>query len=99
MVILGTAQTVANAILRLSSQVDLMGLALIFKLGVMPYDIGRALDERLRRRGGAEDPPRSRPRCRSQPPNRSHRIERGRDFGLLDGGQKLSSPHERPVST
>ena len=31
--------TVANAILRLSSQLDLMGLAMIFKLGAMPYDM------------------------------------------------------------
>jgi len=39
MVILGSAETVANAILRLSGQLDLMGLALIFKLGAMPYDM------------------------------------------------------------
>jgi alkanesulfonate monooxygenase SsuD/methylene tetrahydromethanopterin reductase-like flavin-dependent oxidoreductase (luciferase family) len=39
MVILGGPETVANAILRLVSQVDLMGLALIFKLGAMPYDM------------------------------------------------------------
>jgi hypothetical protein len=39
MVILGSAETVANAILGLSSQLDLMGLALIFKLGAMPYDM------------------------------------------------------------
>jgi hypothetical protein len=30
---------VANAILRLSGQLDLMGLAMIFKLGAMPYDM------------------------------------------------------------
>jgi hypothetical protein len=39
MVLLGGPQTVANAILRLASQLDLMGLALIFKLGAMPYDM------------------------------------------------------------
>jgi alkanesulfonate monooxygenase SsuD/methylene tetrahydromethanopterin reductase-like flavin-dependent oxidoreductase (luciferase family) len=39
MVILGGAETVANAILRLASQLDLMGLAMIFKLGAMPYDM------------------------------------------------------------
>ena len=39
MVILGSAETVANAIRRLSDQLDLMGLALIFKLGAMPYDM------------------------------------------------------------
>jgi alkanesulfonate monooxygenase SsuD/methylene tetrahydromethanopterin reductase-like flavin-dependent oxidoreductase (luciferase family) len=39
MVILGSAETVANAILRLTSQLDLMGLALIFRLGAMPYDL------------------------------------------------------------
>jgi alkanesulfonate monooxygenase SsuD/methylene tetrahydromethanopterin reductase-like flavin-dependent oxidoreductase (luciferase family) len=39
MVILGSAETVANAILRLSGQLDLMGLAMIFKLGAMPYDM------------------------------------------------------------
>ena len=32
-------ETVANAILELASQLDLMGLALIFKLGAMPYDM------------------------------------------------------------
>jgi alkanesulfonate monooxygenase SsuD/methylene tetrahydromethanopterin reductase-like flavin-dependent oxidoreductase (luciferase family) len=37
MVILGSAESVANAILRLTSQLELMGLALIFKLGTMPY--------------------------------------------------------------
>jgi alkanesulfonate monooxygenase SsuD/methylene tetrahydromethanopterin reductase-like flavin-dependent oxidoreductase (luciferase family) len=39
MVILGSPETVANAILRLASQLDLMGLAMIFKLGAMPYDM------------------------------------------------------------
>ena len=39
MIILGSAETVANAILRLSSRLDLMGLAMIFKLGAMPYDM------------------------------------------------------------
>ena len=39
MVILGRAETVANAILRLASRLDPMGLALIFKLGAMPYDM------------------------------------------------------------
>ncbi len=44
MVILGSPQTVANEILRLMGQVDLMGLALIFKLGAMPYDmVGRSM--------------------------------------------------------
>jgi hypothetical protein len=37
-VILRGPETVANIILRLASQLDLMGLALIFKLGAMPYD-------------------------------------------------------------
>jgi hypothetical protein len=37
--VLGSSETVANAILRLSSQLDLMGLAMIFKLGAMPYDM------------------------------------------------------------
>ncbi len=39
MVILGGPETVANAILRLAGQLDLMGLAMIFKLGAMPYDM------------------------------------------------------------
>ena len=39
LVILGSGETVANAILELASQLDLMGLALIFKLGAMPYDM------------------------------------------------------------
>jgi alkanesulfonate monooxygenase SsuD/methylene tetrahydromethanopterin reductase-like flavin-dependent oxidoreductase (luciferase family) len=38
MVILGGPETVANTILRLASQLDLIGLAMIFKLGAMPYD-------------------------------------------------------------
>ena len=38
MVILGGPETVANTILRLAGQLDLMGLALIFKLGAMSYD-------------------------------------------------------------
>ena len=36
MVILGGPETVANTILRLAGQLDLMGLALIFKLGGSP---------------------------------------------------------------
>jgi len=39
MVVLGGAETVANAILRPSSELGLMGLAVIFKLGAMPYDM------------------------------------------------------------
>ena len=39
MVILGSPQTVADAILRIVRRLDLMGLALIFKLGAMPYDM------------------------------------------------------------
>ena len=39
LVILGGPETVANAILRLSGRLDLMGLAMIFKLGAMPYDM------------------------------------------------------------
>lgn len=39
MVILGGPETVAEAILHLADQVDLMGLGLIFKLGAMPYDM------------------------------------------------------------
>jgi alkanesulfonate monooxygenase SsuD/methylene tetrahydromethanopterin reductase-like flavin-dependent oxidoreductase (luciferase family) len=38
MVLLGGPETVANSILRLADRLDLIGLALIFKLGVMPYD-------------------------------------------------------------
>jgi hypothetical protein len=30
---------VADKILRIAGQLDLMGLAMIFKLGVMPYDM------------------------------------------------------------
>jgi alkanesulfonate monooxygenase SsuD/methylene tetrahydromethanopterin reductase-like flavin-dependent oxidoreductase (luciferase family) len=37
MVILGSAETVAEKILRIAGQLDLMGLAMIFKLGAMPY--------------------------------------------------------------
>src|SRR6516225_230166 len=39
MAMLGRAETVANAILRLASRLDPMGLALIFKLSAMPYDM------------------------------------------------------------
>jgi alkanesulfonate monooxygenase SsuD/methylene tetrahydromethanopterin reductase-like flavin-dependent oxidoreductase (luciferase family) len=39
MVLLGGPETVADAILRLASQLDLMGLAMIFKMGAMPYDM------------------------------------------------------------
>ena len=39
MVLLGGPQRVADAILHLASRLDLMGLALIFKLGAMPYDM------------------------------------------------------------
>jgi alkanesulfonate monooxygenase SsuD/methylene tetrahydromethanopterin reductase-like flavin-dependent oxidoreductase (luciferase family) len=39
MVLLGGPETVAQGILRLAGQLDLMGLALIFKLGAMPYDM------------------------------------------------------------
>jgi alkanesulfonate monooxygenase SsuD/methylene tetrahydromethanopterin reductase-like flavin-dependent oxidoreductase (luciferase family) len=39
MLLLGSPETVAAAILRLASRLDLMGLALIFKLGAMPYDM------------------------------------------------------------
>jgi alkanesulfonate monooxygenase SsuD/methylene tetrahydromethanopterin reductase-like flavin-dependent oxidoreductase (luciferase family) len=39
MVLLGGPQTVANAIFRLADRLELMGLALIFKLGAMPYDM------------------------------------------------------------
>src|SRR5271166_6881029 len=39
MVLLGGPQTVADAIFRLADRLELMGLALIFKLGAMPYDM------------------------------------------------------------
>jgi alkanesulfonate monooxygenase SsuD/methylene tetrahydromethanopterin reductase-like flavin-dependent oxidoreductase (luciferase family) len=39
MVILGSPQKVANTILSLSAELDLMGLAMIFKLGAMPYEM------------------------------------------------------------
>ena len=39
MVILGSPDTVADTILRLANQLELMGLAMIFKLGAMPYDM------------------------------------------------------------
>jgi alkanesulfonate monooxygenase SsuD/methylene tetrahydromethanopterin reductase-like flavin-dependent oxidoreductase (luciferase family) len=39
MVILGGSERVAEIVLRLAGQLDLMGLALIFKLGAMPYDM------------------------------------------------------------
>jgi alkanesulfonate monooxygenase SsuD/methylene tetrahydromethanopterin reductase-like flavin-dependent oxidoreductase (luciferase family) len=42
MVILGSPETVANTIIRLASKLDLMGLAMIFKPGAMPYDMVEA---------------------------------------------------------
>ncbi|HTT78831.1 MAG TPA: LLM class flavin-dependent oxidoreductase [Stellaceae bacterium] len=39
MVLLGSPETVANGILRLAGQLDLLGLTLIFKLGQLPYDL------------------------------------------------------------
>jgi alkanesulfonate monooxygenase SsuD/methylene tetrahydromethanopterin reductase-like flavin-dependent oxidoreductase (luciferase family) len=39
MVILGGPERVADTIFRLASRLDLMGLAMIFKLGAMPYDM------------------------------------------------------------
>ena len=39
LVILGGPERVAETILRLAEQLDLMGLAMIFKLGAMPYDM------------------------------------------------------------
>jgi len=39
MVVLGGPETVAETILRIAQQVELMGLAMIFKLGAMPYDM------------------------------------------------------------
>jgi alkanesulfonate monooxygenase SsuD/methylene tetrahydromethanopterin reductase-like flavin-dependent oxidoreductase (luciferase family) len=39
MMLLGGPETVADAILRIAGRLDLMGLALIFKLGAMPYDM------------------------------------------------------------
>jgi alkanesulfonate monooxygenase SsuD/methylene tetrahydromethanopterin reductase-like flavin-dependent oxidoreductase (luciferase family) len=39
MVILGGSERVAEIVLRLAGELDLMGLALIFKLGAMPYDM------------------------------------------------------------
>ena len=39
MVILGGLERVADTILRLASRLDLMGLAMIFKLGAMPYEM------------------------------------------------------------
>jgi len=37
LVILGGPQLVAETILRLAERLELMGLAMIFKLGAMPY--------------------------------------------------------------
>ena len=77
-----------------------MGLAMIFKLGAMPYDMverwmnafGEELVPRIRRVLDCD--------AAASRPTAPHRIERGRDdFGPLDGGRKLPSPHERLLST
>ena len=56
MVLLGGPDSVADAILRLTEQLNLMGLALVFKLGAMPYD----MLERSMTRFGEEVMPRIR---------------------------------------
>jgi alkanesulfonate monooxygenase SsuD/methylene tetrahydromethanopterin reductase-like flavin-dependent oxidoreductase (luciferase family) len=56
MVLIGSPETVAKAILRIAGQLDLTGLALIFKLGAMPYD----MLERSMTRFGEEVVPRIR---------------------------------------
>ncbi len=56
MVILGSPATVADTIQRIAGQLDLMGLALVFKLGAMPYD----MVERSMTRFGEEVLPRLR---------------------------------------
>jgi alkanesulfonate monooxygenase SsuD/methylene tetrahydromethanopterin reductase-like flavin-dependent oxidoreductase (luciferase family) len=56
MVLLGSPGTVAEAILRIAGRLDLMGLAMIFKLGAMPYD----MVERSMRLFGEEVVPRIR---------------------------------------
>jgi alkanesulfonate monooxygenase SsuD/methylene tetrahydromethanopterin reductase-like flavin-dependent oxidoreductase (luciferase family) len=56
MVLLGGPERVAEAILRLADGLDPMGLALIFKLGAMPYD----MVERSMTRFGEEVVPRLR---------------------------------------
>lgn len=53
MVLLGSPETVANAILRLAERLQPMGLALIFKLGQLPYD---KLDRSMRLFGEAVMP-------------------------------------------
>jgi len=65
MVILGGPETVAETVLRLAAQLDLMGLTLIFKLGAMPYDMversmrsfGEAVIPRIRDALGSNAPP------------------------------------------
>ena len=72
MVILGGPETVANTILRLADQLDLMGLAMVFRLGAMPYDkversmtlFGEEVVPRIRRvldRATATAPPEQQP--------------------------------------
>jgi alkanesulfonate monooxygenase SsuD/methylene tetrahydromethanopterin reductase-like flavin-dependent oxidoreductase (luciferase family) len=56
MALIGSPATVADAIHRIAGQVELQGLALIFKLGAMPY----AMVERSLSRFGAEVMPRIR---------------------------------------
>jgi alkanesulfonate monooxygenase SsuD/methylene tetrahydromethanopterin reductase-like flavin-dependent oxidoreductase (luciferase family) len=57
MVILGSPETVAETILRIAGRLELMGLAMIFKLGAMPYD----MVERSMTLFGEEVVPRIRP--------------------------------------
>jgi alkanesulfonate monooxygenase SsuD/methylene tetrahydromethanopterin reductase-like flavin-dependent oxidoreductase (luciferase family) len=75
MVILGSPETVANTILRIAGQLDLMGFAMIFKLGAMPYD----MVERSMQAFGAEVMPRIR-----------HLIDRGAAGGTAPAALHLA---------
>ena len=55
MVILGGPETVTETILRLMGQLELMGLAMIFKLGAMPYDMVERSMSAVRAGGDATD--------------------------------------------
>jgi alkanesulfonate monooxygenase SsuD/methylene tetrahydromethanopterin reductase-like flavin-dependent oxidoreductase (luciferase family) len=69
MVLLGSPQRVAQAIGRIADRLDLMGLALIFKLGAMPYD----MVERSMRLFGEEVVPRIRHLLDRGPAAAAHR--------------------------
>ena len=82
MVLLGIPEPMANAILRIAGQLDLMGLALIFKLGAMHYDMVVATDDPARRRRSCRASARFSTAMLPQSPRQWRRLSSPLDDGL-----------------